>query len=128
VTVTINDDQGNQLLQQTLAFNPAGAVDGKLVLGPDAGLGYYYISLQIDKERSYGVGFQVAEYRKPEYELSATTAKPEYIQGEQIDVTGQASYFFGGPVTNGKVKWALSSVDAPFQYQGEGYWSFEDYD
>jgi len=128
VTVTINDDQGNQLLQQTLGFNTVGAVDGKLVLGPDASLGYYFISLQIDKEHSYGVGFQVAEYRKPGYELSAKTLQPEYIQGEQIDVTGQASYFFGGPVTNGKVKWVLSSTDAPFQYQGEGYWSFEDYD
>ena len=118
VTVTIRDDQGNQLLEQQLTLNPVGAVDGKLELGPDAALGYYYVSLQMDKERSYGVGFQVAEYRKPEYELSAATDKPEYIQGEQIDVTVQANYFFGGPVKNGKVRWTLMSADAPFNYGG----------
>ena len=128
VTVTIRDDQGNQLLEQKLTLNPVGAVDGKLELGPEAALGYYYISLQMDKERSYGVGFQVAEYRKPEYEISAATDKPEYVQGEQINVTVQANYFFGGPVQNGKVRWTLMSADAPFNYQGEGYWSFEDYD
>ncbi len=128
ITVTISDDQGNQILQQKLALNPIGAVDGKLVLGPDASLGYYFISLQMDKEHSYGVGFQVAEYRKPEYELSAATAKPEYVQGEQIDVTTQANYFFGGPVQNGKVRWVLTSADAPFSYTGERYYSFEDFD
>ncbi len=126
--MTIRDDQGNQLLEQQLKLNPLGAVDGKLELGPEAALGYYYISLQFDKERSYGVGFQVAEYRKPEYELSAATDQPEYIQGEQINVTTQANYFFGGPVQNGKVRWTLMSADAPFNYKGDGYWSFEDYD
>ena len=128
VTVTIRDDQGNQLLEQKLKLNPVGAVDGKLALGPEAALGYYYISLQFDKERSYGVGFQVAEYRKPEYEISAATDQPEYVQGEQINVAVQANYFFGGPVQNGKVRWTQMSTDAPFSYQGEGYWSFEDYD
>ncbi len=128
ITVTIRDDQGNQLLEEKLALNPLGAVDGKLALGPDAALGYYYISLQFDKERSYGVGFQVAEYRKPEFEVSAATDKPEYVQGEQINVTAQANYFFGGPVQNGKVRWTLLGADAPFHYRGDGYWSFEDYD
>ena len=126
--MTIRDDQGNQLLEQKLKLNPVGAVDGKLELGPEAALGYYYISLQFDKERSYGVGFQVAEYRKPEYEISAATDQPEYVQGEQINVAVQANYFFGGPVQNGKVRWTQMSTDAPFNYQGEGYWSFEDYD
>ena len=70
----------------------------------------------------------MAEYRKPEYEISAATDQPEYVQGEQIDVTVQANYFFGGPVQNGKVRWTLMSADAPFNYKGEGYWSFEDYD
>ncbi|PKO23003.1 MAG: hypothetical protein CVU38_06420 [Chloroflexi bacterium HGW-Chloroflexi-1] len=128
VTVTIDDDQGNELLNETLPLSPLGAVNGKLVLGPDAGLGYYYISVQLTEEARYGVGFQVAEYRKPEYELSATTARPEYVQGEQIDVTVEARYFFGGPVKNGKVSWALLSDDYFFNYQGKGYFSFSDWD
>lgn len=128
VTVTINDDQGNVLVQRRTALNAIGAVDGELALGPDAGLGYYYISVRLSEEIGFGVGFQVAEYRKPEYELSAQTDKPEYSQGEQISVTLQANYFFGGPVKNGKVKWVLLSTDSYFTYQGKGYYSFEDFD
>ncbi len=128
VTVTINDDQGNALVQTSQLLDALGATDGKLELGPDASLGYYYLSVQLTESVSPGVGFQVAEYRKPEYELSAVTDKPEYTQGEQISVTLQANYFFGGPVKNGKVRWTLLSNDASFDYQGEGYWSFSDWE
>ncbi len=127
VTVTINDDQGNLVLQQELALNALGAVDGSLALGPDATLGYYYVSLRLNEDVNFGVGFQVAEYRKPEYELAAQTDRPEYTQGEQINVTVQANYFFGGPVKNAKARWALLTADAGFNYTGEGYWSFEDW-
>jgi alpha-2-macroglobulin len=128
VTVTINDDMGNTLTTQTLTLNPLGAVDGSLELGPDAGLGYYYVSVRLNEQVGFGTGFQVAEYRKPEYELSAQTDKEEYSQGEPIKVTAQASYFFGGPVKNAKVRWVLLANDASFQYTGEGYWSFQDWD
>ncbi len=128
VTITINDDQGNVLMQQRQLLDALGATDGKLELSPDASLGYYYLSVQLTESVSPGVGFQVAEYRKPEYELSAATDKPEYTQGEQINVTLQADYFFGGPVKNGKVSWTLLAADTSFDYRGEGYWSFNDWE
>ncbi|MGE5602239.1 MAG: Ig-like domain-containing protein, partial [Nitrososphaerales archaeon] len=128
VTVTINNDQGNLILQQTQVLSPLGTVDGNLALGPDASTGYYYLNVRLSEEIGFGVGFQVAEYRKPEYEISAQTDKPEYSQGEQVQVTGQANYFFGGPVKNAKVSWVLTAADAPFDYKGPGYYSFSDFD
>ena len=135
VTVTIRDDQGNELSKQDMTLDPMGTVNGQFVLGADASLGYYNVSIDLieggtpDQEQiSYGVGFQVAEYRKPEYEISATTARPEYIQGEQISVTVQANYFFGGPVKDGKVHWVLLSNDYSFGWTGKGNYSFTDWD
>lgn len=128
VTVTINDDQGNVVSQRQQTLNPLGATDGSLELGPDASTGYYYINVRLSEEMGYGVGFQVAEYRKPEYEVSSQTDKAEYSQGEQIKVTAQASYFFGGPVKNAKVNWVLTAGDAPFDYKGSGWYSFSDFD
>jgi len=136
VTVTIMDDQGNQLINQHLTLGPTGTLDGQLALSVDAGLGNYYVSVQIDEARppteetvNFGVNFQVAEYRKPEYEVSAQTGKPEYIQGEQISTTLQANYFFGGPVKNGRVSWVLLSDDYAFDYRGkEQGFSFADWD
>ena len=128
VTVTINDDQGNMVMQRRQVLNPLGAVDGSLQLGPDAATGFYYVNVRLNEETGFGVGFQVAEYRKPEYQVSSQTNKPEYAQGEQIHVTAQASYFFGGPVKNAKVNWTLTSGDAPFEYKGPGWYSFSDFD
>lgn len=127
MTVTINDDRGNTLLEQLVRLTPQGTADGELDLATDATLGYYFLSTRLDDDTSYGVGFQVAEYRKPEYELTAATDKPEYIQGEQVNVTVKADYFFGAPVKNARVKWVLLSADSSFSPPGmEGY-SFSDW-
>ncbi len=128
VTVTINDNEGNVVLQRRQVLNPLGATDGSLDLGADAGTGYYYVNVRLNEETGFGIGFQVAEYRKPEYEVSAKTDKPEYAQGDQVQVTVQSNYFFGGPVKNAKVNWVLTSSDAPFNYTGEGWYSFADFD
>ena len=61
-----------------------GTINGKLALGSEAGLGYTNRRRGGGKNEHYGVGFQVAEYRKPEYQITASTDKPEYIQGDQI--------------------------------------------
>lgn len=136
VSVTIRDDQGNELLKQKMTLDPLGTLDGKFALGQEAALGYYNITVQLPGDPqikdvegpSFGVGFQVAEYRKPEYEISAETDKPEYVQGQEIKVTAQAGYYFGGPVKNGQVHWVLSSVDYGFQYVGKGNYSWMDWD
>ncbi|HEX9118429.1 MAG TPA: Ig-like domain-containing protein, partial [Anaerolineae bacterium] len=133
VTVTINDDRGNKLFDQRLALTPAGTLDGKLALGRDASLGYYFMQVQTDKDNGFGVGFQVAEYRKPEYQISVDTDKPEYVQGQAIKVTVKADYFFGGPVKNAKVHWSLLSSNYNFQYQAPrgkpaGFYSWNDWD
>jgi alpha-2-macroglobulin len=127
ISVTVNDAQGNTVLQQQLTLDALGAADGSLELGPEATLGYYFISLRLNEEVSFGTGFSVAEYRKPEYEVSAKTDKPEYVQGESIQLTSQANYFFGAPVANAKVHWLALTSDAPFAYQGPGNYSFMDW-
>ncbi len=136
VTVTIRDDQGNEVLKESRSLDPLGTLDGNLLLGREAVLGYYNVMLQLPPDPqlpepqgpTFGVGFQVAEYRKPEYELSAATDKPEYVQGDVISVTVQADYYFGGPVKNGQVRWVLSTVDYGFQYSGKGNYSWMDWD
>lgn len=141
VTVTINDGTGKTLLTQGLLLDGMGTVTGKLTLDRDAALGYYYLSINIPdptpiKERdggNFGVNFQVAEYRKPEYEVSAQTDRPEYVQGSQINTTVQANYFFGQPVKGATVRWVLLSSDYSFSLPDAeelkgGPYSFTDWD
>ena len=113
LTVRIYDPEGKPVYEEAVPLSGNGTLHGALPLDEEAGTGYYYISTEIEK-RSYGAGFQVAEYRKPEFEVAVQTDREEYIQGDTIKVTSQATYFFGGPVADAEVHWAVLSRDWRF--------------
>ena len=135
--VVINDNMGNQVYKEIHTTNEFGTIHGALPLADEAGLGYYSIQAQFTDQKPnayyqpfFGVGFQVAEYRKPEYEVSLETDRDEYLQGETIAATVSADFFFGGSVSNAKVQWSVFSQDTGFSYNGpqDGLWySFYDY-
>jgi uncharacterized protein YfaS (alpha-2-macroglobulin family) len=128
VSVAIWDAQGTQVLSQSLPVSEDMATfNGEFSLGEEAALGNY--SVQVDyKGIPFYTTFQVAEYRKPEFEVTVETERAEYVQGDEIAVTAQATYFFGGPVANASVRYAVLSADYFFNYQGQGWWDFTDYD
>ena len=133
VTVTIRDGQGTELWTQLRPLSPLGTLDGDFPLGVEAGLGYYTINLALNRQVSFGAGFQVAEYRKPEYELTVLPQKQEYGQGEEMQVQVQASYYSGGPVSRARVKWSVLASRYFFQWEPPAsragrYYSFEDFD
>ncbi|MBL7063551.1 MAG: alpha-2-macroglobulin, partial [Anaerolineae bacterium] len=80
------------------------------------------------EDEYFSTGFQVAEYRKPEFQVTVETDRPEYVQGDEINVTAQATYYFGGPVAGAEVRYSVLSADHFFHYQGPGWWDFTDYD
>ena len=46
------------------------------------------------------MSFTVDEYRKPDFQVAVTTDKPEYLQGDSIQLAVHSSYFFGGDVSD----------------------------
>lgn len=134
VTVVARDYNGNEVYTETLPLNAFGTFSGELEIGADATLGYYYLELDLTAysptERYYssGVSFMVAEYRLPEFIISMTPDEPEVSQGDTMSVTLDAKYFFGGAVSNANVSYSARSEPYYFQYSGDGYYSFEDFD
>ena len=53
-------------------------------------------------------GFEVQEYRKPEFEVIVTPASRFVVQGREAVVDVQARYYFGQPVANGNVRWVVN--------------------
>ena len=98
----------------------AGAVYGDLTLPATATLGYYTIRLRNgpasdDPDNDAGTGtFRVEDYRKPEYQVRVSPAKPRLLQGETMPVAIDARYFFGEPVSNAAVKYRV--------YHSPHYW------
>ncbi|MCJ7738363.1 MAG: Ig-like domain-containing protein, partial [Anaerolineae bacterium] len=127
VSITIYDGQNNKVYEEQLPVSEMGTWDGELTLGEDAALGIYSIDVEYQQEYFWG-SFQVAEYRVPEFQVAVAADRPEYAQSETINVTTEASYFFGGPVSNAEVRYVVLSTDHYFNYQGPGWWDFVDYE
>jgi len=127
ITLTVQDNAGKEIYRSGLPVSDLGSVHGEVRLAAEAGLGFYSVSTRIG-ESVFGTGFQVAEYRKPEFEVSVATNRQEYTLGEEIALQVGASYYFGGPVANSKVTWRLMSEDYYFNWTGSRRYSFTDPD
>ncbi len=134
--VTVTDDEGKELYRKDLPLSEMGTLHGEIELAEEASLGTYSISGQLG-ERFFGTSFRVAEYRKPEFAVSVSTAEDEFIQGDPIVAEVSASYYFGGAVANAKLEWRLMSQDYFFEWTGrellpspfrQAYYDFHDWD
>ena len=76
-------------------------------LAADAALGYYSIELSGSGHTSGNGSFYVEEYKKPEYQVTVKPAAPRVLQGNSIQATIEARYFFGEPVASAKVKYVV---------------------
>jgi len=126
VALTVTDSQGRKVQSDTAKLSDMGSFDGELALSPDATLGNYYVSAKIG-DYGFGVGFSVAEYRKPEFEVKVAADKTAYVNGDQISVVGGATYYFGQPVASSPVKVRVTS-DNYFFSALDGSYQFVDYD
>ncbi|MFC1474551.1 alpha-2-macroglobulin, partial [bacterium] len=57
--------------------------------------------------RSSYHGFQVEEYRKPEYEISVIPSDGTIINGDELSFTVNAKYYFGEPVKDADVQYSI---------------------
>jgi alpha-2-macroglobulin len=104
VNVQIQDPDQKPVYQKTLAISPMGTIHDDLILPAAASLGYYSIEIKSGDSQANGQ-FEVQEYKKPEYEVRVTPAKPRVLQGESMQAVIDARYFFGEPVNGAKVEY-----------------------
>ena len=110
--VQIEDPTNKQIFQARLPVSAFGTIHSDFVLPADAALGYYGVSIDAGGARQYAVagGFHVEEYKKPEYDVQVHIAKPHILQGDAIDATIQARYYFGEPVAGAKVTYVVHAA------------------
>ncbi len=137
VFVTISNDRGEVVYRATLPLSPFGTFSGEFKLADEASVGFYSLAARerdADEALVYGsVSFSVAEFRRPEFQVAVSTPQDEVVQGATIPVTVDASFFFGGPVSNAPVRWVVLAADYFFPYEPSGgappgYYDFTDFD
>jgi alpha-2-macroglobulin len=106
VSVQISDSDGKPVYQKTLTTNANGIIHDELPFARASALGNYFIQVKSGESEMNG-NFEVQEYKKPEYEVRVTPAKPRVIEGETVEATIDARYYFGEPVNGAKVKYSV---------------------
>ncbi len=132
-TVIIRDLNYNEVFNQTYSLSAFGTLDGSFTIPTDAELGEYYIELSVDSPfrdspEQYYTMFSVAEFRTPEFSVAGQAAQPEVVQGDAVNVTFSAEYFFGGPVSGAQVEYTVTQRPYIFSYTGPDSYSFTYYD
>ena len=133
IHVTVEDNRGEIVFEETLPLTPFGTFNGQFELNEDAGLGYYRITAELPEDVPYhrgrrgGLSFGVAEYRAPEFQVTVTPEADAVVQGDTIRVMVESEFFFGGPVSNAEVSYSVLSRNYFFRYSGRERYDFIDF-
>jgi uncharacterized protein YfaS (alpha-2-macroglobulin family)/TolA-binding protein len=127
VKVWIADPRGSVLFDKELVASDYGTVSGRLDLPDEAHLGDYVLRARYRKQ-DFQAGFQVMEYRKPEFTAAIETARPTYLAGETVEAAVKLRYTFGGPVANVAARYEIYRM--PFAFDADALrryaWFFSD--
>ena len=109
----IVDPRGATVFESQVTLNAFGSLHGQWEIASDAPLGMYRLELK-EKDDQWVANhtlFRVEEYKLPEMKLSFDWPDLEEGQtpevprpGDSVSLDLQASYYFGGPVTDAQVQ------------------------
>lgn len=107
------DARGNEVTKGTSAIGQLGGFDFRLALPKDLNLGATRLELVADGDRHQHV-FQVQEFRRPEFEVSAQAEQGSVVVGQSGSLSVEARYFSGGGLKDAPVRWNVSSAPTNF--------------
>ncbi len=114
VQYQVMDSQGNEIANGVLPVNPLGGFDLAFQLPQAMNLGYAWLYLTAEGAgdlygRQYTHSFQVQEFRRPEFEVSASASEGPHFVGGYAIVSVEAKYYAGGGLPNAEVTWRVTS-------------------
>ncbi|MGZ9221132.1 MAG: Ig-like domain-containing protein [Anaerolineales bacterium] len=104
IPLVLRDPNGVELANLELQLSPYGTFNSEFKLSQDAVPGYYVFENSL---LELYFSFQVAEYRKPEINLSADFSADEIKLGGRTNANINARYFFDAPASDVDVHWTL---------------------
>jgi uncharacterized protein YfaS (alpha-2-macroglobulin family) len=121
VAYTLKDSRSNEVGKGRMAINALGGFDAALMLPATMNLGYATLELKAEggsdelSNASFSHSLLVAEFRRPEFEVSARMESegPLFV-GQNASVSVTASYFAGGALPEAPVLWTVTATPATF--------------
>ena len=117
VKYTVRDSSNNVIDTGDVSVSAMGGFHFQFDLPDNVNLGYAWIELRPSVDIGEGGHehvFQIQEFRRPEFEVSATVSEGPHIAGGAALATVSASYFSGGPLPAAEVNWAVMASTASY--------------
>lgn len=133
LNVHIEDPNSEELFNGKIKTSDHGTFHGLYSIPQDGKTGAYSINITYPDGTVAYENFEVAQYRKPEYQVEVKPLEARYVAGQKVKAKIHATYFFGGPVANAQVKYSIySSTDWSSRYRlqdrPEYFAFFDDWD
>lgn len=122
ISYTVFGSQGNEISSGTAEVNALSGFDFSFAIPENVNLGYANINLTAHGSlggvysRNFNHSFQIQEFRRPEFEVTARneTTGPYFVDSEAI-VAVEAEYYAGGPLPNAETNWYVTSSATNYQ-------------
>ncbi len=116
LTYKVMDAQGREIAKGSTTVTGLGGFDTKFKLPGTPNLGYAYVHFETQGRRRehFTHGFQIQEFRRPEFEVTAHATQGPFIIGQSGDVIVDAKYYSGGPLPGAPVNWNLEANPTVF--------------
>ncbi|HEX7699406.1 MAG TPA: MG2 domain-containing protein, partial [Kofleriaceae bacterium] len=116
VTYKVLDSRNNQIAVGSAPVSAIGGFDAKFVLPKTPNLGGAHVEFSTVGRMggSYYHGFQIEEFRRPEFEVNAHANQGPFLVGTSADITVDAKYFSGGPLPGAATTWYVTSQQTNF--------------
>ncbi|HEY3417202.1 MAG TPA: alpha-2-macroglobulin family protein [Armatimonadota bacterium] len=98
-----------------------GSLTGQFDLSTEALPGDYTITVAANGGH-YETYFSVAEYKKPEFEITVTPAKKRYTIGQTMQATVSAQYYYGAPVPAAEVEYYVTRTPSWYYDDAGSAW------
>lgn len=123
------DSRNNDLASGAAKVDRFGGFDLAFKLPKTPNLGYARVEFTAAVPAgivggSTSHGFQIQEFRRPEFEVSARASEGPHLVGGTATMTVNASYFAGGPLPNAEASWVVTTRPASFTPPNQSGFTF----
>ncbi len=120
VRYEVRGPRSNEIAKGSVDVDDSGGFHLSVQLPKNANLGQAQVRLELEgpsggaHNRSSYHHFQIQEFRRPEFEVTASSSAGPHFVGKHAVVTVEAKYFAGGGLPDAEVGWRVHSKDTQF--------------
>ncbi|HEY1015805.1 MAG TPA: MG2 domain-containing protein, partial [Herpetosiphonaceae bacterium] len=118
------DSRGNEVASGQIKLGELGGFDLAIQLPPTMNLGAATLFFGPANQPDHSHNFEVQEFRRPEFEVTASASPGPHFADQPASATVTAAYYAGGGLPGAETTWQISLSQGWFAPPGWSDWTF----